>query len=667
MPLPRIRILHVEDNPLDADLIRRQLARRDPDIELESVPTLAAARAALGSGEPFDLAMVDLKLPDGDGLQLLPWIQEHQLRLAVVIITGSGDQEAAIAAIKAGADDYLIKNNSGFEKLSSTLRDALRRFNSASARRAVPIRVLYAEHHAADIELTQRHLARHAPQIRMTVVHNAEQVLSRLPAEPDVPSEFDIVLLDYQLPGLDALHIAKILRQERGLDIPIVLVTGQGNESIAVQALHLGVNDFVTKHAGYLHELAPTLEKVQHQAELEKQRKHLEQLVATRTAELEVALGQARRLASEKGAFLANMSHEIRTPLNGVLGFAQIGYRESVGHDKIQSHFKQILSSGELLLGIVNDVLDFSKIDAGMLKIDQHPTDLNQLTLHLLALFREQLEAKQLRLLVKKDHTLPARILSDPLRLEQILLNLLSNAVKFTDKGHIELSFTRNEDRLVLSVSDTGIGMSETQLARIFQPFEQAESTTTHRYGGTGLGLSITSRLVELMQGTLDVRSVQGQGSVFTVHLPLLEAGDPSEQPLARDISPQAVRCRLSGMTILVAEDNEINQMVLADILESEGARVVMTCNGREALERFEQDGRTAFNLVLMDISMPEMDGHEATRLILSQAPDMPIIGQSAYAMAEERAACLASGMVSHIAKPIDVEELVQKVRQYGL
>jgi len=218
-----------------------------------------------------------------------------------------------------------------------------------------------------------------------------------------------------------------------------------------------------------------------------------------------------------------------------------------------------------------------------------------------------------------------------------------------------------------LSVSDTGIGMSETQLARIFHPFEQAESTTTHRYGGTGLGLSIASRLVELMHGTLEVGSVQGQGSNFTVHLPLLEADDPAEQPLARDIIPQASERRLSGMTILVAEDNEINQMVLAEILEAEGARVVMTSNGREALARFGPDGRSAFNLVLMDISMPEMDGHEATRLILAQAPDMPIIGQSAYAMVEERAACLASGMVSHIAKPIDFEELVRKVRQYAL
>lgn len=659
-----LSVLHVEDNAVDADLIRRFLARDASDITLEKVPTQAAAWEKLDGDGGYDLALVDLKLPDGSGLELLARIRERQLPVAVVILTGSGGQEAAIAALKAGADDYLAKRDAGYDRLPAMLRDAVNRFRAASARRAHPLRVLYAEHHVADTDLTLRHLARYAPHVRVTVVHDAEQVLARLPAGPTTAAEFDVVLMDYRLPGQDALGVTKTLRQERGLDIPIVLVSGQGNEGVVVQALHLGVDDFISKHEGYLHELVPTLEKVQRQVELERQRRHLEDLVATRTAELKTALRRAEHLAQVKSSFLAHMSHEIRTPLSGVLGLAQIGYRDSAGQETIQAHFSRILDSGKLLQGIIDDILDFSKIEAGKLKVDRVPTELIEVIRYVAESFRERISAKQLRFLVKKSSDLPAIMLSDPLRLQQILLNLLSNAIKFTKRGHIKLEIKREGEELVLSVSDTGIGMDEAQLERIFDPFEQAEGRTARTFGGTGLGLSITRRLVELMGGKIAAVSVPGQGSTFTVRLPLVEAPsqyEPTETSVRRGGRRGA---RLAGLSILVAEDNEINQFVLSHMLEAEGARVVMTANGREAYERFAQDGRSAYDLALLDISMPEMDGHEVARQMLALAPDMPIVGQTAYAMAEERASCLASGMVDHIAKPIDPEELVELVRR---
>ena len=658
-----LRVLHVEDNPVDADLTRRQLARQDLDIVLEQVVNLGEARARLDDPGRYDVLLADLKLPDGSGLELLAEIRERGLPLAVVVLTGSGDEEAAITALKAGADDYLSKRNEAYERLPAVLRHAVGRFRADYARRARPLRVLYAEHSLADIDLTQRHLARCAPHIRLTVVNSALEALDRLPVNPECVADFDVVLFDYRLPGLDALEATKVLRQERGLDIPIVLVTGQGNEEVASQALHLGVDSFITKHEGYLHELAPTLEKVQSRRELERHQRQLEHLVAVRTAELKVALERAESLARIKSSFLANMSHEIRTPLNGVLGLAQIGFRDSAGQEKLRSHFSRILDSGKLLNHIINDILDFSKIEAGKLKIDQIPTDLHDVVRQLVDMFQAQVSAKSLKLLVRRSTDVPPSIISDPLRLEQILLNLISNAIKFTERGHIKLTLGRRDDKLEFQVEDTGIGMDPEQLARIFDPFEQARADTSLKFGGTGLGLTITHRLVELMGGEMAVASTPGQGSTFTVRLPLVLAPEQAEQSASS--AAAAGTLRLAGLTILAAEDNEINQIVLADMLESEGARVVMTANGREAVERFVQDGRAAYNFALLDISMPEMDGHEAARQILALAPDMPIIGQTAYAMAEEKAACLASGMVDHIAKPFELDELVRVVLKY--
>lgn len=267
-----MRILHVEDNPVDADLTRRLLERLAPKIDLDQVDSLVAARECLQEPGRYDLALVDLRLGDGSGLELLVEIRERRLPLAVVMLTGSGDQEAAIAALQAGADDYITKNTDALSRLPATLRDALRRFHEASARRAHSLRVLYAEHNPADVDLTERHLARHAPHIRLTVVTDAEQALSLLPVEARTPADFDVVLLDYRLPGIDALEAVKTLRMDRGLDIPIVIVSGQGGEEVAARAIHLGVDDYISKHPGYLHELPATLEKVHRQSELKRER-----------------------------------------------------------------------------------------------------------------------------------------------------------------------------------------------------------------------------------------------------------------------------------------------------------------------------------------------------------------------------------------------------------
>ncbi|WP_079435361.1 ATP-binding protein [Zoogloea sp. LCSB751] len=407
-------------------------------------------------------------------------------------------------------------------------------------------------------------------------------------------------------------------------------------------------------------------ERVLKDQELARYRDHLEELVAERTADLVAARAEAERLAQAKSEFLANMSHEIRTPLNGVLGLAHIGYRESQGRDRARDTFARILSSGQLLLGIINDILDFSKIEAGKLRIEAIPVELAGVIGESLALMEARAQAKGLVLRFRRATPLPERCVTDPLRVGQILLNLLSNAIKFTEQGSVTLSAEFADGQLILRVSDTGIGMNDEEIAKVFAPFEQADNSVTRRFGGTGLGLAITHRLVELMGGLLRVNSRPGSGSTFEVRLPCepLPAGAAPELPLlAEDALPGT---RLADMQVLVVEDNEVNQMVLEALLQEEGARVTLAGNGKEAVEQVCAGGDEAFQVVLMDVQMPVMDGYAATREIHALAPTLPIIGQTAHAFEEEKARCLEAGMVAHIAKPVDPELLVRVILRHA-
>ena len=394
------------------------------------------------------------------------------------------------------------------------------------------------------------------------------------------------------------------------------------------------------------------------QLALEAQQAELEQTVIRRTAELEAARQEAEHLARVKSEFLANMSHEIRTPLNGVLGMAQIGYRDNAGRDS-QKTFGRILESGKLLLGIINDVLDFSKIEAGRMQVESVPMDPRQVLSETMSLLRAQAASKDIQLSYELLPGLPPRCMGDPLRLGQVMINLITNAIKFTPKGSVRVTAAREGDQLVLTVKDTGIGLSAEQLSRLFKPFEQADNSTTRRFGGTGLGLTISHRMVELMGGHIVVDSREGEGSRFQVRLPCVEAAEPA--PVA---APSAVGSgpRLQGMRILVAEDNEINQLIIQDLLDAEGAEVVMVENGQLAVECLRNEGIAAFQVVLTDIQMPVMDGYQVAREIHQMAPALPIIGQTAHALAEERERCLEAGMVDHIAKPIDVSRLVAMI-----
>ena len=399
-------------------------------------------------------------------------------------------------------------------------------------------------------------------------------------------------------------------------------------------------------------------------AELSAHRDHLEELVAERTADLTAARIDAERLARVKSEFLANMSHEIRTPLSAVLGLAEIGLRDSRGRAS-EGTFERIRDSGQHLLGVINDILDFSRLDAGKMTTESQAFELSAALARATEVVGAAMNERGLGFGMSVAPGLQAWVTGDAQRLQQILVNLLANAVKFTQQGRVDLRVTGHGDELHFEVSDTGIGMDIGQMARLFQPFEQVDGSTTRRYGGSGLGLAISRNLAQLMGGQITVSSELGRGSRFTLSLPL-PAAQPAPEPgrLAGSAGCGAAR-RLQGLRVLAAEDVDVNRLILEAYLHHEGAEVVFAENGQEVLERLAEHGAAAFDVVLMDVQMPVMDGFEAAQQLRAMAPSLPVIGLTAHALAEERDKCLAAGMVQHLTKPIDVQALVAAIHHH--
>ncbi|MGZ3347283.1 MAG: ATP-binding protein [Caulobacteraceae bacterium] len=381
-----------------------------------------------------------------------------------------------------------------------------------------------------------------------------------------------------------------------------------------------------------------------------------DQLIAEKAA-AQAAEAEAAAANHAKSAFLATMSHEIRTPLNGVLGMAQAMAAERLPAVQ-RERLGVIRESGEALHSILNDVLDLAKIEAGRLELEVIGFDLAQVARAAGHAFSANAAARGLSLEVEVEPDLGAR-LGDPTRVRQVLHNLLSNGLKFTEAGGVRLAVRAEGDGVALSIADTGVGMDEATLARLFQPYAQADTSTTRRFGGTGLGLSICRQLAALMGGEISAQSAPGAGSTFTVRLPLPRSTEaPAE---AADAAPSPVP---AGLRILVAEDNRTNQLVIQTLLGQAGIDPVIAADGREALEAWRAED---FHLVLMDVQMPEMDGPTAAREIRRLEAETgrartPILALTANAMTHQIAEYLEAGMDGHVAKPIHVEELFARI-----
>lgn len=373
-----------------------------------------------------------------------------------------------------------------------------------------------------------------------------------------------------------------------------------------------------------------------------------------------------KEAAKIKEQFLANMSHEIRTPMNAILGFTSLLKKTDLNSQQLQ-YIEYIYSSGENLLTIINDILDLSKIEAGMMSIEETPFSLNGLVSSVEVMFKDKARTKGLQFDVVLHPGIHDTLSGDAVRLTQILINLLSNAVKFTDKGYVHMDVqslkqTDEEVELQFSIKDSGVGIAPEKRRAIFDRFQQADAETSRRFGGTGLGLSIVKQLVDLQGGTIQVNSTLNKGSEFIVRFsykPIL--GDEPLLPIGLEEEKPAI----DNLRVLVAEDNQLNQQLVRHLLNQWRVDYVLANNGREAIEILRRED---VSLVLMDIQMPEVDGYTATQIIRNDLKkEVPIVAMTAHAMPGEKERCLSYGMNDYISKPVKENELYNILKHYAL
>ncbi len=415
--------------------------------------------------------------------------------------------------------------------------------------------------------------------------------------------------------------------------------------------------------------------------ELQYAHDKIEKRVIQRTAELQVALDIAEEASHAKSDFLANMSHEIRTPMTAILGYADILAEEEDLSDVAQEHLTAMRRNGKHLLTIINDILDLSKIEAGKMTVERIDCSPCRLIDELTSLMRRRATEKGLSFDLVFYGRIPETICTDPTRLRQVLVNLIGNAIKFTHQGGIRLAVSMfepgagREPRLCLEVIDTGVGMSREQIDEVFEAFTQADETMTRRFGGTGLGLTISKALVEMLGGTLEVESQPGQGSTFrvTVETGSLEGVRMLEncrealvETAAAPVAERQASAKLSAR-VLLCEDGPDNQRVIAFLLRKAGADVTVADNGQIGLDKVAeaQEAGKPFDVILMDMQMPVLDGYGATRRLRQEGYQRPIIALTAHAMAEDRQKCLDAGCDDYATKPIQRQQLISLVARH--
>jgi signal transduction histidine kinase/HPt (histidine-containing phosphotransfer) domain-containing protein len=624
-----LKVLVIEDSKFFASILRKGVERLGFGAVL--VASRAAALAAIEEmpGE-FFAALVDLHLPDSTQGEAVDDMIERGI--PAIVFTGNFNDDLRDLVLSKGVVDYVTKNNpTNMDHALSMLR-----------RLAVngDIQILVVD----DSKVSRMHFSRllRSHRFRVLEAANGNRALELLEQHDDIR----LAIVDFNMAEMDGCTLVEQIRRKIPRhQLAIIGQSAYGSTMLSARFMKAGASDFMNKP--FIPEelfcrIYQNLELIE----------HIENLVGVQ-AQLEAAREEAEAATRIKSEFLAVTSHEIRTPMNGILGMTRLvldGQLPVAQRERMET----VRNSAEALLTVLDDILDFSKLEAGRLEFESLAFDLPRLLENVVELLGARARDKALTLTTTIAPQVPTFVIGDSGRLRQVLLNLVGNAIKFTERGGVTLSATLAEaDQVEVSVTDTGIGIdAETQL-RLFTSFTQADSSVARRFGGTGLGLAICKKLVECQGGAIGIESSVGQGSRFWIRLSL-----PATSAPAATAGEDRSGNTLPPLAILLAEDNLVNQKVAVGFLAKGCHQVTIAKNGREAVEHAKMGG---FDLVLMDMQMPEMDGLEATRVIRAlpgPCGQVPIIALTANTMRGDDERCRSAGMNDHVAKPIDPEHL---------
>jgi signal transduction histidine kinase len=503
------------------------------------------------------------------------------------------------------------------------------------------LNILIVDDDEIDQRLLKRAITKSDLLAEITIVDTPSLAINSLKDD-----KFDCCFIDYLMPLMNGIELVNEIRKF-DKETPLIIVTSQSDQELSQKSINAGATNYITKSLINPEGVSLLLRNSLHLQKIEN--------------ELREAKNEALKLAQIKQDFLANMSHEIRTPLNAINGFTDLLRQTQLSEE--QNKYVDILNvASRNLSNLINDILDVSKIESGELNFENNSISLTKITENVILIEGVKAKSKGILLTADIDANLPSLVMGDQTRVMQVILNLVSNAIKFTDKGEVKIKLSEKERKgntttVIISIIDSGIGIPEDKLKKIFERFTQAENSTTRLYGGTGLGLNIVKNLVELMYGNIQLKSELGKGSQFILEIPFEIAINDHENNQIKKVN--SVKS-LSDMSILVVEDNEHNQLLIGRYLEKNGAEVTIANHGKEAILLLEAQ---PFSLILMDLQMPVMDGFETTSHIREVLKlTIPIIACSASSSIKEEEICKSKGMDHYIAKPFTEKKLVESI-----
>lgn len=635
MSLPSYHILLIED--LDEDVVLFRAYMEDSGIEnftLHHRYTLAEGRK-VPREHPVDIIMLDLQLPDSFGFSTFEKIHGEFPHLPIVVLTGGIESSLGMRCVKAGAQDFLSKGDLSGYLLGRAIGYAIERNNLKSnlqeAQNLAMMGSWTVDMTSNEMSLSQQ-------------MYNLFQFNKNSDNSHSFAEYMELVHPEDQ--QLVATHIKESFESGREFEVDHrFILPNKEVKSVIMKARTK------TDAEGISYELIGTTQDVTHRVQMDALKKETE--LAIRSAKL-------------RQEFLAKTSHEIRTPLNPILVLTDILLKSNLSPEQ-KKDLDTIKAAGNTLLAVVNDILDLSKIEAGKIDFVKHSFSIHEVFDYARDMLEPNARKKGLKLHMEIDSGVPKSLIGDDVRLTQIMLNLIGNAIKFTNEGEIRILAKKEYEKegqlgVRFEVSDTGIGIPKDMLKVIFESFQQIDSDTNRQLGGTGLGLTIVKQLVRLQGGSIAVESEPGKGSVFSFELEFGSEGEVQEKEEKIEI----LRDKLNGFELLLVEDNPLNQLVTQKLLSDWGIELEIASNGREAIDRLKERG---YDLILMDVQMPEMDGYEATRYIRKnmETPfnEIPIIALTANAFSGSDDECLKAGMDDYVSKPIEIANLYSKIVQY--